>query len=70
MQLTAFTNYYLCRKKEWRRWWNQNLSDLVEGRCIHHFKTTDMVAIKASITYYGANLDHIWNAYAVTRKWS
>ncbi len=50
--------------------WNQNLAVLVEGRSMHHLKTARLVKIKASIAYYGENFDHLWNAYAVTRKWS
>ena len=50
--------------------WNQNLSDLVEGRSMHHFKTADRKEIESSIAYYGANFDRLWNAYAVTMKWS
>ncbi len=42
----------------------------MEGRSIHHFKTADMTAIKALIAYYRENFDDLWNAYAVTRKWS
>jgi hypothetical protein len=50
--------------------WNQNLSDIIEQKSIHHFKTANRMAIVSSIAWYAANFDHLWNAYAVTRKWS
>ncbi len=50
--------------------WNQNLSNLVEGRSTHHLKTTNKTKMLASFAYFGAKFDQLWNAYAVTRKWS
>ena len=50
--------------------WNAQLLDLMEGRSIHHFKTSDYKEYISSIAFYGENYKNLWNSHAVTKKWS
>ena len=50
--------------------WNAQLSDLMEGRSIHHFKTPpDYKEYMSYIAFSSKNYKNVRNSYAVTKKW-